>query len=159
MGYRWTGVPYGGATGEVLTKTSSADNDVEWAAPGAGTPYSLRRVVGCTFDGSGSTPTVGSIGYVVCPFAGTIDQWHIVGNASGSAVVDVWKVAGAIPVDANRIAGTEKPTLTAAQLASDTSLTTWATTTVTAGDVFGFELESVTTCTRVTVEIIITETV
>lgn len=217
------GVPYGGATGEVLTKTTGADLDTEWAAGGGGAPGAdgargpsgadgidgedgmdgppgapgapgatgatgpagaglmgppgidgedgevwfspppprapivrSRRVVGVTFDGGGSTPTVGSVGYLVCPYAGVIDQWAIVADASGSAVVDVWKAAGAIPVNANTIAGTEKPTLSAAQLASDLSLTTW-TTSVASGDVFGFELESVATCTRVTVEVRITE--
>lgn len=116
-----------------------------------------RRVVGVTFDGGGSAPTVGTVGYLVAPFNGTIDQWHIVADASGSAVVDVWKAAGTIPTNANSIAGSEKPTLSAAQLGSDTSLTTWTTTTVTAGDVFGFEIESVTTCTRLTVEVRISE--
>ncbi len=120
------------------------------------TPITPRRVVGMTFEGGGSTPTPGSVGYVVVLFSGTIDQWSIVADQSGSAVVDVWKVAGAIPTDANRIAGTEKLTLSAQQLASDTSLSTW-TTAVTAGDVFGFELESVTTCTRVTAELRISE--
>ena len=124
------------------------------AAVGGITP---RRVVGATFDGSGSPPTAGSVGYAVVPFNGTIDQWYIVGNTSGSAVIDVWKLAGAIPTDANRIAGTEKPTLLAAQLASDTSLTTWSTLAVAAGDVFGFELESASTLTRVTVEVRISE--
>lgn len=141
-----------GADGQVLQRASGAL--VFGSVPGLVTP---RRVVGVTFDGNGSTPTVGSIGYAVVPFNGTIDQWHIVADASGSAVVDVWKAAGAIPTDANRIAGTEKPTLAAAQLGSDTSLTTWSTTAVTAGDVFGFELESVTTCTRITVEVRVTE--
>lgn len=118
---------------------------------------SPRRVVGVTFDGSGSAPTAGSVGYAVVPFNGTIDQWHIVADVAGSAAVDVWKAAGAIPTDANRIAGTEKPTLAAAQLASDASLTTWSTLAVAAGDVFGFELEAAATCTRVTVEVRITE--
>jgi len=116
------------------------------------------RVLGVTFDGGTSTPTVGSIGYVVCPFAGEIQGWNIVGNSSGSAVVDVWQSAGAIPTNANTIAGTEKPTLSSQQLASDSFLSTWTSLVVTSGDVIGFELESVTTCTRITVEIVINET-
>ena len=128
---------------------------------GAGTVWTVeaglkRRVVGATFDGGGSPPTVGAVGFAVVPFSGTIDQWTIIGDASGSVVVDVWKAAGTVPTNANSIAGTEKPTLSAAQIASDVSLGTW-TTAVTAGDVFGFELESVTTCTRITVEVRITE--
>jgi len=117
-----------------------------------------KRTIGVTFDGGGSPPTAGSVGYVVAQFSGTIDQWHVVSDVSGSTVVDVWKSAGTIPTDANRIAGTEKPTLTAAQLANDTSLTTWSSTAVTAGDVLGFELESVSTCTRVTVQVRVAET-
>jgi hypothetical protein len=115
------------------------------------------KTVGVTFDGGGSTPTPSSVGYIVAPFGGSITRWDVISDQSGSAVIDVWKAAGSIPTDANRIAGTEKPTLSAAQLASDTSLTTWSTLAVTAGDVFGFELESVTTCTRVTVEVSITQ--
>jgi len=117
-----------------------------------------RRTIGVTFDGGGSTPTAGSVGLIVAQMNGTIDRWDIVADASGSAVVDVWKRAGAIPTDAHRIAGTERPTLSAAQLSSDTSLTTWSTLAVSIGDVFGFELESVSTCTRVTVSVRILET-
>lgn len=117
-----------------------------------------KRVVGMVFDGGGSPPTAGSVGFVVVPFSGNIDRWDIVADASGSAVVDVWKSAGAIPTDGNRIAGTEKLTLSAQQLAADTSLTTWSTLAVAVGDVLGFELESVATCTRITAEIRIQET-
>jgi len=143
--------------GTRLVKYGLADADwAEQAPVGGSSGVTPRRVVGVTFDGQGSTPTVGSVGYAVVPFSGTIDQWHIVANASGSAVVDVWKAAGTIPINANTIAGSEKPTLSAAQIASDTALSSW-TTAVTAGDVFGFELESVTTCTRLTVEVRISE--
>lgn len=110
------------------------------------------RTIGMTFDGGGSPPMVGAVGYVVAQFSGTIDQWSIIADASGSAVVDVWKAAGAIPTVANTIAGSEKPTLSATQLNSDTSLSSW-TTAVTVGDVFGFNIDSVTTCTRLTVEV------
>lgn len=116
-----------------------------------------KRVAGAVFDGQGSPPTAGSVAFIVVPFSGTIDQWHIVADTSGSCVVDVWKAAGSVPTDADRIAGTEKPTLSAAQLASDTSLTTWSTLAVTAGDVLGFELESAATLTRVAVEVRIAE--
>jgi len=118
---------------------------------------SPKRTVGIVFDGGGSPPTAGSVGYLVCQFTGTIDQWAIVADAAGSAVVDVWKAAGSIPTNGNTIAGSEKPTLSAQQLNGDTSLSTW-TTAVTAGDVFGFELESVATCTRITCQVRIAET-
>lgn len=130
--------------------TSGAYSDL------TGTP-TAKRIVGMTFDGGGSPPTAGSVGYLVCGFTGVIDQWAIVADASGSAVVDVWKAAGSIPTNANTIAGTEKPTLSSQQLNNDTSLSTW-TTPVTTGDVFAFELESVATCTRVTCEVRIAET-
>lgn len=115
-----------------------------------------KRTIGMVFDGGGSPPTIASVGYIVAQFSGTIDQWSVVSDVSGSAVIDVWKAAGAIPTIANTIAGSEKPTLSSQQLNSDTSLTTW-TTTVTAGDVFGFSIDSVTTCTRLTVEVRIQE--
>jgi len=134
-----------------------ADGDPGPPGPAGSGGVTPRRVVGVTFDGNGSPPTVGSKGYLVSPYNGTIDRWYIVSDASGSAVVDVWKAAGSIPTVANTIAGTEKPTLTAAQLASDTSLTTWSTLSVAVGDVFGFNLDSVTTCTRVTVEVRVNE--
>ena len=125
--------------------------------PRADTGGSLRSI-GVTFDGGGASPTPGSVGFVIAQFAGTIDRWDIVADVSGSAVVDVWKKAGAIPTNSDRIAGTEKPTLTAAQLASDTSITTWSTLAVAVGDVLGFELESATTVTRVTCQVRIIET-
>jgi hypothetical protein len=36
MGYRSKRVPLGGLTGEVLTKTSNDDNDVEWSTAAGG---------------------------------------------------------------------------------------------------------------------------
>lgn len=144
--------------GDITTAGKALLDDADAAAQRATLGIvAAKRVVGVTIDGGGSPPTVGAVGYVVVPYAGTIDRWDITADASGSCVVDVWKAAGAIPTNANSIAGTEKPTLSSQQIASDTSLSTW-TTAVASGDVFGFELESVATCTRITVEVRITET-
>lgn len=128
---------------------ADADDSVLWAPTvGAGSV----RTVGMAFDGNGATPTVGTVGYLVCQCSGTVTNWTMIGDVSGSAVVDVWKAAGAIPVNGDSIAGSQKPTLTAQQFASSAAVNTWQTS-VSTGDVFGFELESVTTCTRVTCQV------
>ena len=115
-----------------------------------------KRTIGMVFDGGGSPPTVGSVGYVVAQLNGVIDQWTLVSDAIGSAVIDVWKAAGAIPTVANTIAGSEKPTLSSQQLNSDIALSTWVTP-VSVGDVFGFVVDAASTLTRLTIEIRITE--
>lgn len=106
-----------------------------------------------TFDGGGQVLTTGdSNTYYTIPYSGTIDSWYLTGSPSGNVVIDVWKRAGAIPVNANTIAGTEKPTLASGQTANDTSLSSW-TTAVSRGDIFGFEVESVSLVTRATLVI------
>lgn len=116
-----------------------------------------KRIVGATIDGGGATPTIGTVVYVKVPFAGTITAATIIGDPSGSAVVDVWKeAANVLPTNADSIAAAAKPTLSSDDIAVDSTLTGW-TTSVSANDVFGFELESVTTCTRISVELTIQE--
>ena len=138
-----------------IATSGSADDLVAGTVPVARIPTDVRtRVVGCVIDGGGSAITTGLKSYVRVPFAGTITKWSIIGDVSGSCVVDVWKSTwGAFPPTvANTIAGTEKPTLAAAQKAEDTTLSTW-TTTVAAGDVFAFNVDSASTVTRVIVEV------
>lgn len=112
---------------------------------------SVDKVIGITVDGGGAAITTGVKGYIVAGFSGTIVGWDIVANASGSIVVDVWKSGtGTIPTVANTIAGTEKPTLATQQINSDLALSTWSSTAVTKGDVIGFNVDSATTVSRVT---------
>lgn len=140
-----------GGPGDIEEITMGTNMDLQFGALVC--TIEKRKVVGVTFDGNGSTPTVGSIGYVVATFSGDIENWYITSDVSGSAVVDVWKVNGAIPTNANSISTVDKPTLSSQQLNSDGTLAGWSDTTCTYGDVFGFELESVSTCNRVTVQI------
>ena len=114
---------------------------------------------GITIDGAGSAITTGVKGYLTIPYAGTINSWDILADQSGSIVVDVWKSTYAAfpPTVANRIAGTEKPTLSSAQKNQDTNLTTW-TTSVAANDIIAFNVDSAATVTRVNLIIKITRT-
>jgi hypothetical protein len=77
------------------------------------------------------------------PFSCTITGWTLIGDASGSIVIDVWKApfADFPPLVADSIAGTEKPTLAAAQTNQDLNLTTWDVD-VDAGDVLAFNVDS-----------------
>jgi phage-related tail fiber protein len=87
--------------------------------------------------------TIGVKGYVSFPFAATITGWRIMGDASGTVQIDVWKdtYANFPPTVADTIAGSEKPALSSQQKNEDTSLSTW-TTSVTAGDVLGFNVDT-----------------
>ena len=113
---------------------------------------------GITIDGGGSAITTGVKGYVEIPYDGTITGWTILGDVSGSCVIDVWKdtYANFPPTVADTIAGSEKPTLSSAIKNEDLTLTTW-TTSVTTGDIIGFNVDSASTVTRVTLSIKITK--
>jgi len=103
-------------------------------------------------DGGGAAITTGQKGHLEIPFACTIKGWTIMADQSGSIVVDVWKdtYVNFPPTVADTIAGTEKPTLAAAQKNQDLTLTTW-TTSLSKGDILAFNVDSVATVTRVTI--------
>jgi hypothetical protein len=90
-----------------------------------------------------SSIQAGLVTYVRVPYAGTISRWDIIANASTTISIDIWKANNALPTVANTITASAKPALSAATTGSSTTLTGW-TTSVSAGDVFGFKLESVT---------------
>ena len=110
-------------------------------------------VIPFIIDGGGSAITTGQKGHIDVPFAGTITGWTIVADQSGSIVIDIWKAAyPTVPVVGGTITGTEKPTLSTAQVNQDTTLTTW-TTGLAAGDILAFNVDSVATVTRVSVNL------
>jgi hypothetical protein len=118
------------------------------------------NVITLTFiiDGGGSAITTGQKGHLELPFACTITGWTILADQSGSIVVDVWKdtYANFPPTVADTIAGSEKPTLSSVQKNQDLTLTTW-TTSVAAGDILAFNVDSVSTVTRVTLSLKVTK--
>jgi hypothetical protein len=108
-------------------------------------------------DGGGSAITSGIKGDIMVPFNCTVQGWDIVGDASGTIQVDIWKdtYANFPPTVADTITGTEKPALSSAQKNQDTSLSSW-TTTLTRNDWLRINVDSSpspATVTRVTVVI------
>jgi hypothetical protein len=145
-----------------LALLDDADASAQRTTLGLGNVANVNLTTGAlvwVIDGGGSAITTGVKGYLQVPFACTITGWRALADQSGSIVVDVWKdtYANYPPTVADTIAGTEKPTLSAVIKNEDTSLSTW-TTSVSAGDILGFNVDSVATVTKVTLEILVTRT-
>lgn len=123
------------------------------AGPAAVTTAKIYST-GITIDGGGVAITTGIKGYISIPVAGTIVRSRMLANISGSAVMDVWKdtYANYPPTVADTITAAAKPTIVTALKSEDTTLTGW-TTAVAAGDVLGFNVDSATTITRLTLEL------
>jgi hypothetical protein len=95
-------------------------------------------------------------GYLRVDFAGTIQANTLLADQSGSVVVDIFKCSYADfdasvthPVVGDKITSSAPPTISSAAKSTDTTLTGW-TTAFAAGDVFGFNINSCTTITKVT---------
>jgi hypothetical protein len=114
------------------------------------------------FDISGGTAVISTgiaEGSFVVPFACTITEWTILLDVSGSIVIDIWKdtYANYPPVDADSIAASALPTVTTATKNQSSTLTGW-TTTMAAGDVLYFNVDSVTSAKRATLVLSVTRT-
>jgi hypothetical protein len=105
-------------------------------------------------DGGGATLSTGQKGFLEIPFDMTITGVTMLADQTGSAVLDIWKdtYANYPPTVADSITASAKPTITSAVKTQNTTLTGW-TTTVNAGDILAFNLDSVSTIQRLTISI------
>lgn len=126
---------------------------------GGGSFVANKRQVTFIIDGGGSTITTGLKGFVSIPISGVIRKWRILSidttgpATAGAIVIDIWKdtYANYPPTVADTITASDKPTVTASANKNEgTSLTGW-TTTITAGDVLAFNVDSVTSFTKVAI--------
>lgn len=85
-------------------------------------------------------------------FDAEITGWTILADQVGSIAVDIWKdsYSNYEPTVLDSITGTEKPTLSGAKKNQDLSLTSFQTT-VAAGDIWLFNVDSVTDIKKVTI--------
>lgn len=116
------------------------------------TDFAPAGTAGCVVDGAGSPPATGSKGFIQVPYAGTITGWTMIADQSGSAQFTIKKSTfSAFPTNSSIVASAQ-PALSSAQKATSTTLTGW-TTSISAGDVLEFNLDSITTCTRVELQV------
>lgn len=115
------------------------------------------RPVTYVVDNSGTAIAAGdsTIASIPVEVTGTITKAVLIADQSGSAVVDVRKSTYSGFPTVSSIAASAKPTLSAAQKSQDTTLTGW-TTSVTAGDILQFRVDSASTVTRLTLVLTIT---
>jgi hypothetical protein len=110
-------------------------------------------------DGGGQPITTGMKGYLEIPFDCTIVGATLLADVSGSIVVDIFKdtYANFPPVVGDKITASAPPTISAALKSQNTTLTGW-TTSITAGDILGFNVNSASTITRVTLSLKVVKT-
>lgn len=98
--------------------------------------------------------TTGVWGDFEVPFGFVPTGWTIVGDVSGSIVVDLWKdtYANFPATVADTVTGTEKPTLSAANKNQDLTLSSWVTSW-SKGDWVRVNVDSASTVKRVIISI------
>lgn len=146
------------AVSDLEDRMDAAEDDI---ASNSGNITGLKNIaIVYVIDGGDVVITTGQKGHLDIPFTCAITGWTILADQSGSIVIDVWKdtYANFPPTVADTITGSEKPTLSAAQKNQDLSLGTW-TTSVSAGDILAFNVDSCSTITRVTLTLTATRVI
>lgn len=150
-------------------ESSGPSGAVTWLAPTSGLEISgtdLRMTAAqrtanivWVIDGGGAVITTGQKGYIEIPFACTITKVTALADQTGSIVVDVWKdtYANALPTDSDSITASAPVSISSSTKSQDSTLTGW-TTAVAAGDVIGFNVDSVTSIQRLTITLTVTKT-
>lgn len=128
------------------------------AAATAGNAFETQYgAIEVEIDGGGATITTGVKAYIKVPFDFEIVRASLMGNTSGSIVIDVWRdswaafLAGTL-VAADSICASAKPTVSGARGAEDATLTGWSKT-CTDGQVLAINVDSVATFQKVTLEL------
>jgi len=134
----------GQLTGDVTTPAASS--------PGQSVAATIKPNLrsgsfGVTIDGNGGVIAVGQRGYVTMPYDGTIIDWELLADVTGTCNIDVRKSTFASFPTQTTITGSAPITMSAAQKAASSTLTGW-TTSFNQGDVFGFTVVSATSITR-----------
>ncbi len=101
-------------------------------------------------NGGGSTITTGYKSFTTMTYAGQILEYTLLADQTGSVVIDIWKdtYANYPPTSGDSICATNKVTLATGIKNTDSTLTSW-TKTFSAGDVFAFNIDSISSITNI----------
>lgn len=109
-------------------------------------------------DGGGSAITTGVKGYVEVPFGCTVSQWTLLADQSGSVTIDVVSDAySSYGTNTSMVGAGTKPSITTATK-NQSAPASWTTTSITAGNIVGFNVTAATTVTRVTIALKVVRT-
>jgi len=114
------------------------------------------------FTGGGAAITTGQVWDQPIPVACTVTGWTIVAQQSGAIQVDVWRdsYANFPPTDADSMCSGKEIKITATgSKGQDLDISDWTTTTVNAGDILRFYVDSCTTIEEVTIMVTATRTI
>lgn len=137
-----------------LTGVSASDHDHTGVYSAADHTHTDVAGFAVVFDAPAAEDQVD----IVVPFDCTITGVTLLADISGSIVIDIWKdtLANFPPTDADSITASAPPTITTDTDSQDTTLTGW-TTSLSAGDILRFNVDSVTDITRVTLSLAVTK--
>ena len=111
-------------------------------------------------DGGGSAITTGAKGSLELPWNCTINSVRLFADqiTSGEMVIDIWRdtYANYPPSGEDSICASAKPTISNSNKSQDTTLTGW-TTSLYKGNILRFNVDSVATITRVSINLGVTK--
>lgn len=116
------------------------------------------RDINFVIDGGGSEIADGEHGFIRISFACTITKVTLLADQSGSIVIDIWKdtFANRPPTNADSITASAPPTISTDTGSEDSTLSGW-TTSIAAGDILSFNVDSCTTIERCTVSLTVVQ--
>jgi hypothetical protein len=156
-----TGSPANGNLTKFSGATSITNGDLSGDVTTSGTlattlkTAAKTRAIGISIDGGGSAITTGIKGVAYIPFACTITAVTMVGDASGSAVLDIKTAAYNVAPSYSSIVASAPPTLSSAVASQDTTLTGW-TTSISAGTFVQWTVNSASTVTQLNTTLTVT---
>lgn len=139
----------------IVGRLKNITGKADWkTAPQTTLENSSVVMLNFVIDGGGNPITTGVKGHLEIPFGMTLSRVTLLADQTGSCLLDIWKdsYASFPPTASDSITASAKATITSAQKAQDSTLTGW-NTSLNAGDILAFNIESNTSITRLTISL------